>query len=160
MTMIATQTKFNHIVACDVGKQTLVIHILPGDAQHTIANTPKAVARFLAHEKKRNIKEKLGPLLVICEATGGYERHVLAAAVSLGLGCHKAHGARVRLFAKYKGLLAKTGPMDARVIALFGRQTEDLRLYEPPGADEAALRDSLGPPRPDPRHDHRRRQPA
>jgi transposase len=136
-----TQGQFNHIVAFDVGKQTLVVHILPGDTQHTIPNTSKAATRFLRQEANRNAKNNLGPLLVVCEATGGYERHVLDAAVGLGLACHRAHGSRVRFFAKYKGLLAKTDPIDARAIALFGRQTEDLRLYEPPSADEAALRE-------------------
>jgi transposase len=139
--MIPTQRSFNHIVAFDVGKDELVIHILPGDARHTIPNTAKAAARFLRQEASRNAKHALGPLLVVCEATGGYERHVLDAATSLGLACHRAHGTRVRFFAKYKGLLAKTDPMDARVIALFGHQTEDLRLYTPPGTDETALRD-------------------
>ena len=141
MIMSPTQAAFNHIVAFDVGKEALVIHVLPGDARYTIPNTAKAVAKVLRQEKKRNAKDQLGSLLVVAEATGGYERHVLDGAMSLGLACHRAHGTRVRYFAKYKGLLAKTDPMDAHVIALFGRQTEDLRLYEPPGPDETALRD-------------------
>ena len=39
---------------------------------------------------------------------------------------------RVRHFAKYKGLKAKSDPIDARVLALYGRQTESLRRYVPP----------------------------
>ena len=35
-------------------------------------------------------------MLVVCEATGGYERHVLAICLELGVAVHKAHGARVR----------------------------------------------------------------
>lgn len=79
-------------------------------------------------------------MLVICEATGGYETPVLEMAVELGLDLHKAHGARVRHFAKYKGLKAKNDPIDARLIALYGMQTENLARYRPPSAAVQALR--------------------
>jgi transposase len=65
---------------------------------------------------------------------------VLDAAIEFGLCVHRAHGTRVRFFARYLGLLAKTDPIDARVLAQYGRQTEDLRLYVPPPPECAALR--------------------
>ena len=80
-------------------------------------------------------------MLVVCEATGGYERHVLAICLELGVAVHKAHGSRVRYFARYLGLLAKTDPIDARVLALYGLKTTDLRLYVPPAPEALALRD-------------------
>lgn len=141
MFMNQTQPAFNHIVAFDVAKETLAIHVLPDGIAHTISNTAKAVRTFLKQERRRNAKHKLGPVLVVCEATGGYERHVLEAAVALEMTCHKAHGARVRTFAKYKGMKAKTDPIDARAIAIFAHDTCDLRQYTPPGPDEVALRD-------------------
>src|SRR5262245_44954483 len=76
------------------------------------------------------------PISTPSEATGGYERHVLEACVALGLACHRAHGARVRHFAKYLGLIAKTDPIDAYVLALYGLKTEGLRLYQPPSTEE------------------------
>jgi transposase len=57
---------------------------------------------------KRNRNKQLGQVLVICEATGGYERHVLDVAIEMGLSVHRAHGTRVRHFGRYCGLLAKT----------------------------------------------------
>jgi transposase len=80
-------------------------------------------------------------MLVVCEATGGYERGVLEICIELGIGCHLAHGKRVRDFANYLGVLAKTDPIDARVIALYGLKTEGLRLYQPPSAETRALKD-------------------
>jgi transposase len=76
----------------------------------------------------------------VCEATGGYERHVLDASQQLGLACHRAHGARVRFFASYLGLAAKTDPIDARLLAFYGLRTEELRLYVPPAPEVKALR--------------------
>jgi len=141
MTMNPAHNAFNHIVAFDVGKESLAVHILPGDERYTIANKPKAIRKLLIKQMQRNAGLNLGRLLVICEATGGYERHVLEIGAELGLAAHKAHGTRVRHFASYQGLAAKTDPIDARVLAIFGLKTEDLRLYAPLSPEEAALAD-------------------
>ena len=100
-------------------------------------------------------------MLVVCEATGGYERHVLAICLELGVAVHKAHGSRVRYFARYLGLLAKTDPIDARVLALYGLKTTDLRLYVPPAPEALALTKRLeNPARPAPADALRRIKPA
>lgn len=130
----------DHVVAFEVSKHQLVVHTLPADQRHTIPNTPTAVRRILKAEIEHNTRAQLGPLLVICEATGGYESAVLEVAEELGLAAHRAHGARVRHFARYKGLKAKNDPIDARLIALFGRHTEDLVRYQPPSPALKALR--------------------
>src|SRR5262249_2148126 len=131
MTMNPAPNAFNHIVAFDVAKHTLAVHILPGDERQTIPNKPKAIRKLLIAQKRSNAELGIGPLLAVCEATGGFERPLLEICVELGIAAHKAHGSRVRHFANYRGLLAKTDPMDARVLALFGLKTEDLRLYVP-----------------------------
>jgi transposase len=141
MTMSAAQKTFNHIVAFDVGKESLAVHVLPGDERFTIANKPKAIRKLLIAQMRANANLSLGPLLVVCEATGGYERHLLEICVELGLDLHKAHGSRVRHFAKYLGLIAKTDPIDARVLALYGLKTQGLRLYTPLMPEAEALID-------------------
>jgi transposase len=132
---------FNHVVAFEVSKDSLVVHVLPADTQSVVPNKPKAIRKALLAEIRRNAKEGLGPMLAVCEATGGYERHVLAICVELQIPVHKAHGARVRHFARYLGLLAKTDPIDARVLALYGLKTQNLRLYVPLPPEVLALRD-------------------
>lgn len=134
-------TRPNHVVAFEVSKHQLVVHTLPADRQCTIPNTAEAVRRVLLAQIKHNERARLGAMLVVCEATGGYESHVLEVAVELGLDIHKAHGTRVRHFAKYQGLKAKNDPIDARLIALFGLQTENLVRYRPPSAATKALRE-------------------
>jgi transposase len=141
MTMNPTFCAFNDVVAFEVAKDSLVIHVLPADQQSVAPNKPKAIRKALLAQMQRNAKGELGPLLVVCEATGGYERHVLEICEELGIAAHKAHGSRVRHFARYLGLLAKTDPIDARVLALYGLKTQDLRLYVPPTPELLALRD-------------------
>jgi transposase len=58
---------------------------------------------------------------VICEATGGYERTVVAALHAAGLPVSVLNPARVRQFARASGKLAKTDPIDAAVLTAFGK---------------------------------------
>jgi transposase len=140
MTMLPRQSGFKHIVAVEVSKDELVLHILPGDRRMRIANSARAVHSLLRAEIKRNMKQRIGALLVICEATGGYERHVLEATIVFGLDGHRAHGTRVRHFAKYLGM-AKTDPIDARVLALYATSGQDLHPYEPPSPEVTQLKE-------------------
>jgi Transposase and inactivated derivatives len=139
MNMTPNDHQFNHIVAFEVSKHELIVHTLPADRQQTVANTPIQVRRLLRAEQRINAKLGMGPLLVVCEATGGYERHVLAEAAALGLASHRAHGSRTRLFARFQGKYAKTDTIDAKLIAHYGL-TAGLQIYAPPSPEQAALR--------------------
>jgi transposase len=138
--MTSSSQQYQHIIAFEVAKDSLTLHILPDDTQERIANTPAAVRRVLRRQARRNGRHALGPMLVVCEATGSYDRHVLAVACELAIPLHRAHGVRTRHFARYLGL-AKTDPIDARMLALFGRDTAALRLYSRPAASQVALRE-------------------
>jgi transposase len=142
--MPAAAARFNHVIAFDVAKDSLSVHILPSGENLEAANTLASTRRLLRREQKRNAKLGLGPLLVICEATGGYESNVLAAACELGLACHRAHGSSVRAYAKFRGRHAKSDPIDGGLIAEYGRDKDDLRLYEPPSPQQTALRELVG----------------
>ena len=142
--MPAAAARFNHVIAFDVAKATLSLHILPSGETLCLQNDGAAVRRVLKCEQKRNRKQGLGPMLVICEATGGYEDAVLRAASELGLDCHLAHGSSVRAYAKFRGRHAKNDPIDAALIAEYGRDKPDLKLYQPPRPEEAALRALMG----------------
>jgi transposase len=142
--MPAVAARFNHVIAFDVAKDSLAVHILPSGESLEMPNGLVSVRRLLQREQKRNAKLGLGPLLVICEATGGYESSVLKAACALGLACHRAHGSAVRAYAKFRGRHAKNDPIDGRLIAEYGRDRPGLRLYEAPRPEQAALRALMG----------------
>ena len=57
---------------------------------------------------------------IVMEATGGYERALLAALTAKGLPAAVVNPARVRAFAIGTGQLAKTDRLDARILAGFG----------------------------------------
>ncbi len=121
------------IIAFEVSKATLVVHTLPQNRQVQIDNKLQSIKRLLRHHDPLQT-------LVVCEATGGYERHVLMACEELELDIHRAHGSTTRAFATYRGLAAKTDAIDAKMLAEYGRDTPQLRHYQAPGPEQQNLR--------------------
>jgi transposase len=78
--------------------------------------------------------QEVWPELIVVEATGGYQRSVVAGLFQAGLAVAVMNPARVRHFARACGLLAKTDRLDAQVLAEFGQQVQP-RRYE--GKSEA-----------------------
>ncbi len=59
-------------------------------------------------------------VLVVCEATGGYERAVVQALQAASIAVCVVNPRQVRDFARAQGRLAKTDRLDARVLADYG----------------------------------------
>jgi transposase len=97
-----------------LGVDVCKAHLDVADAQHRrrIANTPSAILALL---------KTLPPgSHLVLEATGGYERALVAACHQAGLAVSVLNPARVRAFARASGQLAKTDSIDAAVLRDFG----------------------------------------
>jgi transposase len=92
-----------------------------------IKNTNAGIAGLI-----RRIKSLSAEAIVCCEATGGYEQLLCSMLMAEGIKVALANPARVRHFAKSKGILAKTDKIDAEVIAEFSRQNSPRLLCERP----------------------------
>jgi transposase len=79
---------------------------------------------------------------IICEASGGYEKLVVAELLAAGIEVCVVQPARVRAFAYAEGLLAKTDKIDARLLRRFGQKVQ-LRLAVPVDATLTNLRELL-----------------
>lgn len=97
----------------DIAKASLQLH-LQGKS-YDLPNTPAGHAQMI-----KRLAAVPGAH-VICEATGGYEREVAAALHAAQIAVSVLNPARVRQFARASGELAKTDPIDAAVLAAFGR---------------------------------------
>ena len=131
---ISTQSAPERIIAFEVSKASLTVHLMPEDRQVVIENTPKAISKLL--RKFDNLETSFA----ICEASGGYERHVLACCAAASLPVHRAHGTRTRNFARFLGLVSKTDSIDARMLALFAQKSDGLRLWEATDPEAEELR--------------------
>jgi transposase len=97
----------------DVAKATLAGHLagVPFTLQNNPADHGALCARITTHG---------GPVHVICEATGGYERPVVAALRAAGVPVSVLHPTRARQLARGLGYLAKNDPLDAEGLARIG----------------------------------------
>jgi transposase len=73
-----------------------------------------------------------GPVQVICEATGGYERPVVDALRTAGLTVSVLHPTRARQLARGLGYLAKNDPLDAAALAKIGALLVPAPTLAPP----------------------------
>ena len=82
--------------------------------------------------------QAIGPMLVILEATGGFEKMAALELAQADMPVVVTNPRRVRAFARSTGQLAKTDKLDARVLAHFGfaLRPEPRPL---PGEDEERL---------------------
>lgn len=97
----------------DIAKATLQLHVQ--NQSYDLSNTPSGHAQLL-----KRIATIPG-IHVICEATGGYERMVVAALQAANLAVSVINPARARQFARAAGKAAKTDPIDAAMLAAFGQ---------------------------------------
>jgi len=79
---------------------------------------------------------------VVCEATGGYERTIVAALLEQGIEVCLVQPGRARAYAQSEGLLAKTDRIDAQMLRRYG-QAVKLRLAAPSNPAVAALRELM-----------------
>lgn len=80
----------------------------------------------------------LAPERVIIESTGGYERRLVERLAEASLPVVVINPWRARRFGEGLGILAKTDPIDARVLALFGERAQPAIRPIPQGTDRIA----------------------
>jgi transposase len=119
-------------VGIDVCKERLDVYIHPIGERLTLANDAGGRRRLLRRLSKHQVE------LVVMEPTSKYHRathrHLAAAGIAVAL----INPRRARLFAQAVGQLAKTDPIDARILALFGERLQP-RVVAPPGPEAEVL---------------------
>jgi transposase len=114
------------IAGIDVSKDKLDIHILPSNQTFVVNRDPRGLTDLARRLRKAGVEQ------VAVEASGDYERIVIETLEADGFVVHLLNPARVRAFAEAIGILAKTDPIDARVIALYCQHFPDKGLTRRP----------------------------
>ena len=102
-------------VGIDVAKDTFNIAACPPVLKNSLPNTSDGHRQLCQTLKKHAVA------LVVLEATGGYERPIVAELLNAGLPTVVANPRQVRDFARGLGQLAKTDAIDAEVLAKFAQ---------------------------------------
>lgn len=119
------------ILAVDISKETLHLHTSDGTRQ-TLSNNLKGLQRLAKLAQGHH-----APLLV-CEATGGYERALRDFAHQLEIPICILNPALIRAFARSEGMKAKNDPIDAAMILKFAQEKKP-RPSPPLGSCTAAF---------------------
>jgi transposase len=109
---------FEKVIGVDVSSEKLDVYDSASQRLVQLENSIEAATKFAASITNP------AQTLVVCEATGSYEHYLVDALHSAGVQVCVANPRQVRDFAKGHGFLEKTDNIDARMIALFGRQVE------------------------------------
>src|SRR5215468_6156701 len=97
----------------DIAKLNLQLHL--AGRIHDLPNSPAGHRRLL-----KLLAAQPG-IHVVCEATGGYDRELVAALHEAKVPVSVLNPARVRHFARATGQRAKTDDMDAAVLSAYGQ---------------------------------------
>jgi transposase len=116
-------------IGIDVAKEHLDVHVRPTHEAWRVPNDDAGLATLATR------LHALRPLVVVLEASGGYEGPLTATLASAGLPVAVVNPRQIRAYARAVGQLAKTDRLDARVIALFA---EAVRPAARPVPDEQA----------------------
>jgi len=103
-------------IGLDIGKTSLQVNLQ--NQNFSLPNSPAGHRKLI-----RRLKALAAPLLVVCEATGGFERHIVAAFHAAAVPVAVVEPARVRHFARACAQRAKTDRIDAQLLTEFGRRT-------------------------------------
>jgi len=102
-------------VGIDIAKETFYVATCPDAIKQQLPNTHHGHRQLLKLLQKQNV------VLIVLEATGGYERPLAAELISNSLPVVVANPRQVRDFARGIGQKAKTDPIDAQVLAKFAQ---------------------------------------
>jgi transposase len=97
----------------DIAKHNLQLHL--AGRIHDLPNSATGHRRLL------KLLAAQSGVHVVCEATGGYERDVVAALHEANVSVSVLNPARVRHFARATGQRAKTDHIDAAVLSAYGQ---------------------------------------
>jgi transposase len=104
-------------VGIDVSKHELEVHVRPSSQSYRFAYDEAGLKNLV-----RLLKQIQPPIeTILLEATGGFERRLVAVLLSQNLPIVVVNPQRVRHFAKATGQLAKTDRIDAEVLSNFAQ---------------------------------------
>lgn len=103
--------KSQYFIGIDVSKDSLDVAVLPTGEILKVSNDEDGIQALVKRSKE------LGPMLIVLEATGGWETPAAAALAANALPVSVINPRKARDFAKALGKLAKTDAIDAKVLA-------------------------------------------
>ncbi|MDP1724268.1 MAG: IS110 family transposase [Alphaproteobacteria bacterium] len=121
---------YHNFIGIDIGKFTFVVSIHAHKDVKEYNNDGQGIEEFLAC-----YKDILPQSFCILETTGGYELTLLYTLCNKKIAVHRADTRKVKSFIKSYGSSAKTDKLDAKALARYGFERQNiLKPFEPQSA--------------------------
>ena len=117
-------------VGIDVAKAQLDVAVEPTGTTWTVPRSRGGLRRLQGR------LQSLGPTRIVLEASGGYERLVVATLAAVGLPVIRVNPRQTHDFARALGTLARTDRLDARMLARFAAEVRPPRRPHPSKAEQ------------------------
>jgi len=117
-------------IAIDIAKDSLAV--ATDSFKGSFNYDPKGLQKLIAQISR------VEAALVVCEATGGYERKLMSLLFERNIPVALLNPARVRAFARSEGTKAKTDPIDAALLLKFAK-SKDLSPTPAPSQQQQTL---------------------
>lgn len=118
-------------IGIDVAKDRLDVHCRPGGEAFAVPRDGKGIEELIGLLAARR------PVLIVVEATGGFETVVAAGVAGAGLPLAVVNPRQIRDFARATGRLAKTDALDAATLAWFAEAVRPQARPLPDAASRA-----------------------
>lgn len=127
------QSNYERIIGVDVASRKLDVFDSSTNKHQVIKNSIDSITQF-----SKKIADCQSNVLVVMEATGGYERELLDMLHEFKIDCAVINPLRARQFAKGCGKLEKNDKIDAQILAEFGAVVP-VKLHQQPSKDRRKL---------------------
>lgn len=128
MKTLTPKKNYARVIGVDIAAEKIDIHDTHGKLNGVVQNSCAAIDKIAGKLKRSK------SVLVICEATGGYENTLVESMHRARLNVAVVNPRQVREFAKGHGYFEKTDALDAAMIAKFGCDVEVHTM--PPQSEE------------------------
>lgn len=108
-------------VGVDIGKHTCDVYFQ--GKSWSVKQTEVAIKKDLI-QKIEKLTQSLDNIVIVCEASGGYERLLSSILAKENIKFHIAHAQFIKAYAQSYGLKAKTDKIDAKNIATFAAERD------------------------------------
>lgn len=120
-------TPYINFIGIDMGKFSFVVATNDQKTTQEYENSSAGIGQFI-----EDTQSLLATSLLVVETTGGYELNLLYTLCQQGHAVHRADTRKVKNFIRSYGSAAKTDALDAKALALYGKERgHALELFQP-----------------------------
>jgi len=116
---ITSNRKYQNFIGIDISKKDFTVAIYGSGKVYSLSNNKAGFNKLL------KIINNLSKVIVVLEATGGYESSLCEYLLDNNIPIHRSNPRNIKNFIRSFGTIIKTDPTDAKAISLYAKERSD-----------------------------------